>query len=106
MYVCVYRAPDPKNDAPWRKWQGMYLPAPMSLLFLIWRVDSIRVAIERRDVKEILGLVCACACACGCVKECCAIFAVNERVHAAQCLTIAIVYFAGDARALRGLVSY
>ena len=28
----------------------------MSLLFLIWRYDSIRVAIERRDVKEMLGL--------------------------------------------------
>jgi len=49
-------APDPKNDVPWRKYQGMYLPAPMSLLFLIWRYDSIRVAIERRDVKEMLGL--------------------------------------------------
>merc|ERR1719514_2724 len=49
-------APDPKNDAPWRKWQGAYLPLPMSLLFLIWRVDSIRVAIERRDWKETLGL--------------------------------------------------
>ena len=35
--------------------QGAYLPLPMSLLFLIWRVDSIRVAIERRCVM----------CACG-----------------------------------------
>lgn len=49
-------APDPKNDAPWRKYQGMYLPAPMSLLFMIWRTDSIRVALERKDMKEILGL--------------------------------------------------
>jgi len=49
-------APDPKNDAPWRKWQGAYLPLPMSFLFLIWRVDSIRVAIERKDVKEMVGL--------------------------------------------------
>merc|ERR1712216_207516 len=27
-----------------------------SMLFLIWRFDSIRVAIERKDVKEIVGL--------------------------------------------------
>lgn len=49
-------APDPKNDAPWRKYQGAYLPLPMSMLFLIWRFDSIRVAIERKDVKEMVGL--------------------------------------------------
>ena len=49
-------APDPKNDAPWRKWQGHYLPAPMSLLFLIWRFDSIKVAIENKDWKEVSGL--------------------------------------------------
>ena len=34
----------------------MYLPLPMSMLFLIWRFDSIRVAIERKDVREMLGL--------------------------------------------------
>ena len=28
-------APDPKNDAPWRKYQGAYLPLPMSMLFLV-----------------------------------------------------------------------
>lgn len=49
-------APDPRNDVPWRKYQGLYLPLPMSMLFLIWRFDSIRVAIERKDVREMLGL--------------------------------------------------
>jgi len=49
-------APDPKNDAPWRKLQGWYLPLPMSLLFLIWRFDSVRVAIERKSVVECVGL--------------------------------------------------
>jgi len=51
-------APDPKNDVPWRKFQGLYLPFPMSLLFLIWRFDSIKVAIERKEYKEIIGLAC------------------------------------------------
>ena len=51
-------APDPKNDAPWRKFQGLYLPFPMSLLFLIWRFDSIKVAIERKEYKELFGLAC------------------------------------------------
>ncbi|KAJ1479069.1 fatty acid desaturase-domain-containing protein [Baffinella frigidus] len=49
-------APDPKNDAPWRKWQGHYLPFPMSLLFLIWRFDSIKVAIDRKIWPEVAGL--------------------------------------------------
>jgi len=51
-------APDPKNDAPWRKYQGLYLPLPMSLLFFIWRFDSIKVAVERKLWKELVGLAC------------------------------------------------
>ncbi len=51
-------APDPKNDVPWRKYQGLYLPFPMSLLFLIWRFDSVKVAIERKKYDEIIGLAC------------------------------------------------
>jgi len=49
-------APDPKNDAPWRKYQGMYLPAPMSLLFFLWRFDSITTAIQRKNWSELTGL--------------------------------------------------
>jgi hypothetical protein len=37
-------APDPKNDAPWRKYQGAYLPLPMSMLFLV----SPEPAVKRR----------------------------------------------------------
>jgi acyl-lipid Delta6-acetylenase / acyl-lipid (9-3)-desaturase len=51
-------APDPKNDVPWRKFQGLYLPFPMSLLFLIWRFDSIKVAIDRKKYGELFGLAC------------------------------------------------
>lgn len=49
-------APDPKNDSPLRKFQHLYWMLPYSLLFLIWRVDSIRVAIRRRLWNEIWQL--------------------------------------------------
>jgi len=41
-------APDAKNDAPARKWQHLYWWAPYSLLFAIWRIDSIKVAFKRK----------------------------------------------------------
>lgn len=51
-------APDPKNDSPLRKIQHLYFMLPYSLLFMIWRIDSIRVALKRRLWGEVgtLGL--------------------------------------------------
>ena len=39
--------PSPENDKPWRRYQHLYLPFAYSLLFVIWRVDSIKVAWSR-----------------------------------------------------------
>ena len=36
--------PSPANDKPWRKFQHFYLPFAYSLLFVLWRVDSVKVA--------------------------------------------------------------
>ena len=36
--------PSPANDKPWRKYQHMYLPFAYSLLFVLWRVDSVKVS--------------------------------------------------------------
>lgn len=49
-------APDPANDSPMRRFQHLYWAAPYSLLFLIWRVDSIRVAWKRKLWGELLRL--------------------------------------------------
>lgn len=48
-------APAPENDAPWRKYQGIYAPLPMSLLFMIWRFDSVKVALQRKLWPELAG---------------------------------------------------
>ncbi|KAJ1621457.1 hypothetical protein T492DRAFT_886937 [Pavlovales sp. CCMP2436] len=50
-------APNEKSDKPWRRLQHLYVLAPFSLLFHIWRFDSAKVAWERRaDPKEMLPL--------------------------------------------------
>jgi len=51
-------APDPKNDSPARKYQGIFWPIPMSFLFVLWRFDSFSVAIRRKLWKEVFGLTC------------------------------------------------
>jgi len=41
-------APDPKNDAPWRKYQHLYYYLPYMLTLLIWRFDSIKTIIKEK----------------------------------------------------------
>lgn len=38
--------PSPEKDTPIRKFQHFYLPLPMSLLFMIWRLDSAKLCIK------------------------------------------------------------
>mmetsp|Transcript_11641 Transcript_11641/g.11675 ORF Transcript_11641/g.11675 Transcript_11641/m.11675 type:complete len:468 (-) Transcript_11641:297-1700(-) len=40
--IYVY-PPAPEKDTPARKFQHLYLPLPLSLLFLIWRIDSAKL---------------------------------------------------------------
>merc|ERR1719247_3801062 len=42
--------PDPKNDSPVRKFQHLYWPIPFSVLFLYWRFDSIKYAVNAKTV--------------------------------------------------------
>ena len=41
--------PDPENDAPRRRLQHLYAPLPYSLLFLLWRFNSIRTLLACAD---------------------------------------------------------
>ena len=45
-------APDPENDSPLRKIQHYIFWIPFSFLFALWRVDSIKVAIESIEKKR------------------------------------------------------
>ena len=52
-------APDPKNDSPLRKIQHWIFFIPFSALFALWRVDTMKVAIDsvaekRPDSKKEL----------------------------------------------------
>lgn len=49
-------APDPKNDSPFRKFQHLYWMLPYSMLFAIWRIDSIKVAFKRKLWGEVAGM--------------------------------------------------
>ena len=49
--------PDPKNDSPVRKFQHLYWPIPFSVLFLYWRVDSIKYVVKERKWNELARLV-------------------------------------------------
>ncbi|CAM9679190.1 unnamed protein product [Ascophyllum nodosum] len=40
-------APDDGRDRPWRRFQHLYWPVPFSLMFLIWRIDSIRAVVAK-----------------------------------------------------------
>merc|ERR1719217_344544 len=46
--------PDPKNDSPVRKFQHLYWPIPFSVLFLYWRLDSVRDALCSNWFSDIL----------------------------------------------------
>lgn len=46
-------APNETSDKPWRRWQHKYIALPFSLLFHIWRFDSLKVAWERRAEGSI-----------------------------------------------------
>mmetsp|Transcript_1434 Transcript_1434/g.2414 ORF Transcript_1434/g.2414 Transcript_1434/m.2414 type:complete len:513 (+) Transcript_1434:36-1574(+) len=48
--------PSPENDRPWRKFQHLYLPFAYSLLFVVWRIDSVKVAWKRRLWPELAAL--------------------------------------------------
>ena len=41
--------PDPKNDSPLRKYQHWYWPLPFSILFLYWRFDSWKYALQHKE---------------------------------------------------------
>ena len=45
-------APDPSQDSPLRKIQHLIFWLPFSLLFALWRVDSLKVAIEAVEQKR------------------------------------------------------
>mmetsp|Transcript_16921 Transcript_16921/g.28174 ORF Transcript_16921/g.28174 Transcript_16921/m.28174 type:complete len:459 (+) Transcript_16921:38-1414(+) len=49
--------PDPKNDVPWlRRWQHVFWPVPYSILFLYWRIDSIRFVLKHKKWNEAARL--------------------------------------------------
>mmetsp|Transcript_3948 Transcript_3948/g.5079 ORF Transcript_3948/g.5079 Transcript_3948/m.5079 type:complete len:446 (+) Transcript_3948:180-1517(+) len=41
-------APDPKNDAPWRKFQQYYFLLPYATTLFIWRFDSIKTILKEK----------------------------------------------------------
>lgn len=47
-------APNETSDKPWRRWQHRYIALPFSLLFHIWRLDSLKVAWSRRAEGNML----------------------------------------------------
>ncbi|KAG8469338.1 hypothetical protein KFE25_007856 [Diacronema lutheri] len=46
--------PNEQADKPWRQWQHRYVALPFSLLFHIWRFDSLKVAWTRREDGDVL----------------------------------------------------
>lgn len=46
--------PNEASDKPWRAWQHNYLALPFSLLFHIWRFDSLKLAWDRRAERKVL----------------------------------------------------
>ena len=38
--------PSPERDSVFRKFQHLYLPLPLSMLFIIWRIDSMKLCIK------------------------------------------------------------
>jgi len=48
--------PRPDMDSNMRKWQHVYWPIPFSVLFLYWRFDSIKYALQSKKTGEGLRL--------------------------------------------------
>jgi len=48
--------PDPKKDSFLRKYQHIYWPIPFSILFLYWRLDSIRYVLKAKKWNEAARL--------------------------------------------------
>jgi len=45
-------APDPENDSPLRKIQHLIFFIPFSFLFALWRVDTLKVAVDSVETKR------------------------------------------------------
>lgn len=45
-------APDPKHDSPLRKIQHIIFPVVFSFLFALWRVDTLKVAVDAVETKR------------------------------------------------------
>jgi fatty acid desaturase len=45
-------APDPKHDSPLRKVQHVIFPVVFSFLFALWRVDTLKVAVDSVETKR------------------------------------------------------
>ena len=45
-------APDPEHDSPLRKIQHLIFYIPFSFLFALWRVDTLKVAIDSVETKR------------------------------------------------------
>ena len=45
-------APDPKHDSPLRKIQHIIFPVVFSFLFALWRVDTLKVAVDSVETKR------------------------------------------------------
>jgi len=44
--------PDPENDSPLRKIQHLWFFVPFSFLFALWRVDTLKVAVDSVETKR------------------------------------------------------
>jgi len=44
--------PDPENDSPLRKFQHLWFFIPFSFLFALWRVDTLKVAVDSVELKR------------------------------------------------------
>lgn len=49
-------SPDPSRDRGWRPFQHIYVGALFSLLHVVWRIDSLRVAWKRRIWRELIPI--------------------------------------------------
>jgi acyl-lipid Delta6-acetylenase / acyl-lipid (9-3)-desaturase len=45
-------APDPADDSPLRKIQHLIFPIPFSFMFALWRIDTMKVAVEAVEKKR------------------------------------------------------
>ena len=50
-------SPDPRRDRSWRRFQHLYVGFLFSLLHVVWRIDSLKVAWTRRLWGELIPIV-------------------------------------------------